>query len=240
MSDPVIRLHLFFASDCSKAVILRQGPSKVFRMIHWDLADDTFLDGQWLKHKVYEERCALSPDGEHFIFFALDGRWKSEAKGSYTAISRPPYFTALALFPQGDTWGGGGRFIDSQHYYIYSSSSDLIGRDEGLARVFKGEPSKGCTSGLRVADGSPASFEKPTLDLILGKIDPPRSQPMDRYDTQGGSLYRRSGGEMELIRDFTEMTFENIRAPYDWREYDSAGKTVSEPADWHPLDTEGK
>ncbi|MCP5086024.1 MAG: hypothetical protein GY952_04355 [Rhodobacteraceae bacterium] len=240
MTDPIIRLHLFFATDNSKAVILRQGPSKTFRMVLWDRADDTFEDGQWLKHKVYVDRCDLSPDGEHFVYFALDGRWKAEAKGSYTAISRPPYFTALALFPQGDTWGGGGCFLDSRHYYIYSISGDLIGRDEGLARVFKGEPSKGCTSGLRLVKGTPAPFEKPTIDRILGRLEPRRLQPLDKYDTQGGCLYRRSGGEMKLIRDFTKMEFEYIRAPYDWRSPRSSGETPAEPADWHPLDKEGK
>lgn len=33
-------------------------------------------------------------------------------KGTWTAISRPPYFTALALWPLGDTWFGGGLFED--------------------------------------------------------------------------------------------------------------------------------
>ena len=50
---------------------------------------------------------------------------------------------------------------------------------------------------------------------------------MDRYDTQGGKLYRRNGMELELIRDFTDMEFEPIRAPYDWRQ------EGSDP--WHPL-----
>ena len=31
--------------------------------------------------------------------------------GTWTAISRPPYFTALAVWPKGDTWGGGGLFV---------------------------------------------------------------------------------------------------------------------------------
>ncbi len=29
---------------------------------------------------------------------------------SWSAVSRPPYFTALALWPKGDGWGGGGQF----------------------------------------------------------------------------------------------------------------------------------
>jgi hypothetical protein len=30
---------------------------------------------------------------------------------SWSAISRPPYLTALALWPKGDGWGGGGHFL---------------------------------------------------------------------------------------------------------------------------------
>lgn len=233
-TEPVIRLHLFFARDCERAVILRQGPSKVFRMILWDRSNDVFEDGQWLKHKVFVERCDLSPDGEHFIYFALDGRWGTMAKGSYTAISKPPFFTALALFPEGDTWGGGGRFLDARHY-VADGGEDIVGRTEDIARVYRGEPSKGCSSGLRLANGKPAPFDKATRDALLGKTVPVRDEPLDRYDTQGGRLYRRSGGEMDLIRDFSGMSFEHIRAPYDWREEREGTATTP----WHPLNGEG-
>ena len=55
---------------------------------------------------------------------------------------------------------------------------------------------------------------------------------LDRYDTQGGCLFRRVGGDMELIRDFTDMEFEHIRAPYDWRE---EAEDDPAPKAWHPL-----
>ena len=35
-------------------------------------------------------------------------------KYTFTAVSRPPYLTALAMWPEGSTWGGGGRFIDNR------------------------------------------------------------------------------------------------------------------------------
>ena len=149
---PVIRLHLFFARDNDRAVILRQGPSRTFRMILWYRDGDIFEDGQWLKHKVYAERCDLSPDGRHFIFFALNGDWGGRAQGAYTAISRPPWFTALALFPQGDTWAGGGVFLDNS-LYVADGGHDIVGRDEGLVRLFQREPDDECPTGLRRVDG---------------------------------------------------------------------------------------
>ena len=237
-TEPWIRLHLFFATENDRAVILRQGPSKLFRMILWHRDTDTFEDGQWIKNKVYVERCDLSPDGRHFIYFLLDGRWSAETRGTFTALSRPPYWTALSLFPEGDTWGGGGVFLDDIHYYA-SGDADIIGRDEGLSRVTFGEPEKGCTTGIRLISGARAPLSRTATRRLLAEPRPtdafemwermavPRGDAMDRYDTQSGRLYRRNGMDLELIRDFTDMEFEPIRAPYDWRPEESDG--------WHPL-----
>ena len=57
--------------------------------------------GQWFKGRIYEKRCDLSPDGTKLIYFAqkINTRTLNDPKYSYawTAISRPPYLTALAL-----------------------------------------------------------------------------------------------------------------------------------------------
>ena len=245
-TEPYVRLHLFFATENDRALIVRQGPSRQFRMILWHRDTDTFQDGQWIRHKVYLERCSLSPDGRHFIYFALDGRWSNETRGSFTALSRPPYWTALSLFPEGDTWGGGGVFLDDIHYWA-SGDADIIGRDEGLSRVRLGEPEKGCTTGIRLMSGGRAPLDRSATRRLLAEPRPadaralfarmavPQGDALDRYDTQGGCLYRRQGMELEPIRDFTDMEFEPVRAPYDWRE----GKEADEPVPWHPLDGEG-
>ena len=240
-TDPLIRLHLFFATETDRALILRQGPSRQFRMILWHRATDRFEDGQWIRSKIYVERCSLSPDGRHFIYFALDGRWSAETRGSFTALSRPPFWTALSLFPEGDTWGGGGVFLDNIHYWA-SGDADIIGRDKGLSRIRLAEPDKGCTTGIRLMSGARAPLDRTVTRRLLADPPPrdaralfermpaPPGDTLDRYDTKGGCLYRRRGMELELIRDFTDMAFEPIRAPYDWREGDE------DPVLWHPLD----
>ncbi len=231
MSKPVVRLHLFFATENDTAVILRQGPMKQFRLILWHRDTDTFEDGQWLKHKVYLDWCDLSPDGRHFIYFMLDAKWSSDTEGAYTVISRPPYFTAIALFPEGDTWAGGGRFLDNANY-VAVGGSDIIGRDEGLTRLFRREPTKDCPTGLFQADGRCARIDKAKA-ATLDNFEPPSwTHALDRYDTLGGKLYRRAGNELELIRDFNDMAFEEILAPYDWRDA-SGGENSAKP--WHPL-----
>lgn len=233
---PVVRLHLYFAADNDQAVILRQGPSKQFRMISWDRSDDTFQDGQWLKHSVYPERCDLSPDGRHFIYFALNGDWSGPSEGAYTAISHTPYFTAVALFPEGNTWGGGGRFLDNTLFWA-GGGKDIINRAKGLVRLTRSHPTADCESGLRAPDGKCAKIGKAKAGRLL---DADRHVPaeLSHYDTQGGCLYRRSGGEMTLIRDFTDMTFEPVRAPYDWRDEISSAPDVEDLRPWHPLDGE--
>lgn len=113
---PKVRLHIFLARRALVGVILRSGPSKWTEMIRWDLQRGTFERGQWFHGSIYPERCDLSPMGDKFIYFV--GQWKArnEADGyaaTWTAVCEPPYFTAQTLWPKGDTWGGGGSFIDN-------------------------------------------------------------------------------------------------------------------------------
>lgn len=225
---PYVRLHLYFATENDRAVILRQGPSKHYRMILWDRDTDTFEDGQWIKQRVYTDWCDLSPDGEHFIYFTLNGDWSGESEGAYTVLSRPPYWTALALFPEGSTWGGGGRFADNTHYYA-TGGSDIHGRAKGLTRLIRQMPTKKNPSGLFYKKGGPARLSAAAAQRANAPLSPAQTAALDRYDTLGGKLYRRRGQELDLIRDFTDMTFEKVRAPYDWRDEDSG---------WHPLDGE--
>jgi hypothetical protein len=103
------RLYAIIARDRRKAVIFRRGPSKQVALIAWDMGQDKFTVGQWLKGRIYERRCDLSPSGDLLVYFAAN--WKyGRGPGTWTAVSRPPYLTALALWPKGDTWDGGGLF----------------------------------------------------------------------------------------------------------------------------------
>ena len=95
-------------------------------MIRWDVQRDTFERGQWFHGSIYPERCDLSPMGDKFLYFV--GKWDpySENDGyaaTWTAVSEPPYFTATTLWPQGDTWGGGGSFIDNDTVLVGSDAT---------------------------------------------------------------------------------------------------------------------
>jgi len=112
------RLHILLAREADYGLVIRRGPSRYVCTIGWDMARNKFTLGQWLKGRIYTGRCDLSPDGRHMIYFAMNGRWESEAKGSWTAISRTPYLKAIGLWPKGDCWHGGGLFVSSTRYWL--------------------------------------------------------------------------------------------------------------------------
>lgn len=142
------RLHVLLARDAPVAVILRRGPSKTACTILWDRQKDTFTVGQWLRGRIYERRSDLSPDGRHLIYFAMNGKWGSETRGSWTAISRAPYLKAIVLLGKGDCWNGGGFFTGKSSYWLNDGyghipllSSTAVARDAAFqpAGQFGGE-----------------------------------------------------------------------------------------------------
>jgi hypothetical protein len=110
---PTCRLFGILASEAPAAVLLRRGPTDWVELIRWDTAGDTFERGQWFHGRIYERRCDLSPDGALFVYFAAKFNARqldSDYTSAWTALSRPPWLTALTLWPKGDCWDGGGRF----------------------------------------------------------------------------------------------------------------------------------
>lgn len=106
------RLHVFFASESPRALILRRGPSDWMHVLAWNTATDVVTRGAWFHGRIDASRCSLSPDGNLFIYFAVCHRKTSRwpLGFAWTAISRPPWLTALIRWPQSDMWGGGGSF----------------------------------------------------------------------------------------------------------------------------------
>ncbi|PWT89522.1 MAG: hypothetical protein C5B55_11270 [Blastocatellia bacterium] len=132
MSKFSARIHVLLASDARIGVVIRRGPSKQVCTVLWDRKHDRFTLGQWLKGRIYERRCDISPDGEYFIYFAMNGKWSSEVRGSWTAISKVPYLKALAIFPKGDCWNGGGLFTSKTSYWLNDGYGHSVLRDTTL------------------------------------------------------------------------------------------------------------
>lgn len=179
------RLEMVFAANAPKAVILRRGPKRHFHLIDWNLKDDSFTHGQWMKGIV--RLCHLSPSGDKLLYWAAQyhasrpeheriGRYREEGEhptpyepigptradaeafakrhpkrklprylqpdpesakkgtrrfpprrleGVWTAISRPPWFSALALWPAYGHWTGGGYFRSDNEVVLFESEDGL-------------------------------------------------------------------------------------------------------------------
>jgi hypothetical protein len=100
------RLYAILAREAPVAVVFRRGPSKQVLLSLWRTDIDKFTDGQWFKGRIYERRCDLSPSGRLLIYLAA----KYKEPHAWTAVSKPPFLTALAMWAKQDTWGGGGLF----------------------------------------------------------------------------------------------------------------------------------
>jgi hypothetical protein len=88
------------------------------------MANDTFETGAWFKGSIYPEKCDLSPDGTLLLYFVLQGsKLRTSYSHAWTAVSRSPWMDALGLWPQGTTYGGGGRFLSNRHIVIRSDNA---------------------------------------------------------------------------------------------------------------------
>jgi len=121
---PPPRLFVIFAKEAHEAVIFRRGPSEWFHVIRWDTQHDKFYPGAWIRGRIYPEKCDLSPNGELLLCFIHQIRKIGTSySDAWSAVSRSPWLEAIGLWPQGTTYGGGGRFIDNRtlmlrHYPI--------------------------------------------------------------------------------------------------------------------------
>ena len=128
------RLHVLLASGAPVGVVIRRGPSKSVCSILWNRKTDEFHLGQWMRGRIYERRADISPDGHWMIYFAMNGKWTSETKGSWTAISRVPWLKATTIWGKGDCWHGGGLFTSGSSYWLNDGYGHFLIRDSREVR----------------------------------------------------------------------------------------------------------
>src|ERR1041385_1901015 len=177
---PQIRLYCILARDAPLAVIFRRGPSKRVLLVLWQTNTDQFHEGQWLKGRIYERRCDLSPNGSRLIYFAANYR---KPYFSWTAVSKPPYLTALALWPKGDAWGGGGLF-ETEHKIVLNHRAAEMELAEGfsLPRNLQIKP---------FGQGSGWGEDSPIVDARMNRDG-------WRMVQDGEAIRRRSGASIRI------------------------------------------
>ena len=210
------------ARDAPTVVILRRGPTRYTRLLRWDLRDDTVTAGQWLVGRVAPGPCGLSPDGELLIYEARKGT------KTFTAISRPPFFTALAFWEYASPWTGGGFFAANDTVVLGLKLADP--RSAGAfppAFVVTDVWSYFATSGRAPASIYDAARQAPEANHgwctppggILQKLNPVRSRlRLERIPT---GKDRPSYRVIEEPRDATARTYE--LGMLDWADWSHDG-----------------
>ena len=113
------RLFVYLAREAPVGVVLRRGPSDWVRLSLWHTDEDRFEHGQWMRARVFERRSDLSSDGSLFVAFVRGSAGPNRGNtDTWVALSRPPFFTALALWFVGGTYYTGGYFPERKRLWL--------------------------------------------------------------------------------------------------------------------------
>jgi hypothetical protein len=91
----------------------------------WNLETDEIVFGQWFCGRVYDEHSDLSPSGTYLVYHAA--KYKGPMQ-RWTAISKPPFWTALVVYPT--VACGGGVFFDEKRVGINHGYGSLKPTDD--------------------------------------------------------------------------------------------------------------
>jgi hypothetical protein len=196
-AKPACRLFVLPAREAPRAVVLRRGPAAWAHVLLWHTDTDELVPGAWFRGRIYEERCDVSPDGELLLYFALQGRkFQTDYKGSWTAVSRAPWLEALTLWPQGDTWGGGGRFTGRREIVLrIPGSAHPEHPVRGLAVSSGGAPGQVATEKVDGAEWAGRDFAGHVIFAA------------------GGGLFRRTAQGDRLVADLNGLEPDPQPAP---------------------------
>lgn len=196
----VAKLFVICAKREPIAVILRRGPSAWYHVIQWNTRRDSFVHGAWIKGRIYEEKCDVSPDGRLLLYFIHQGsRAGTEFTDSWTAISRVPWLKALVVWPQGTTYGGGGRFDNSSTITLRGAGPPLPDYQPRAFKVINtASPPVHCSTD-EVPDADWCGHDHD------GRV----------IYTRADQLFRREKNHDTLVADFTDLTPNPQPAP-DW------------------------
>jgi len=202
------RLHALIARDKNIGIVIRRGPAKHVATFLWDISKDKFTIGQWMKGRIYERRSDLSADGKYFLYFAMNGKWESEAEGAWTAVSKAPYLKAPRLIRDGWT------LVEQKQSVTILEKTNRFGlKLRKLAHA--GGNSK----------GQSVYWDEHELITKSGNVEKfpawewAEMQEKSLVFSEKGCLYRAkfSGNyimKAKLLHDFSPYKFEAIRAPY--------------------------
>jgi len=188
------------ATRAPVVAIVARGPSRWARLGRWDVERDDYQGGAWLSGTVYPQRCDLSPDGRWLAYFALkpSSHWK--AGWTYVAISRLPWFTALAAWGTDGTWTRGVRFVEDPGRWTVGDPDEgdagplrrRFGLEVRRAETFSVERDRGWTE----TEDTPARAEDDAWDERRARL-----VTMRKPSPKTGGVRLLVGGRFAAFRD---------------------------------------
>lgn len=120
---PPPRLYCLLAAEAPIGILFRRVRTKFYELYVWKRGKDSFKRFGLFNGRLYPDRSDISPDGKHFLYFAMAGSaWAVPGTGgTWTALSEVGKMSAQSLWGIGDTWGGGGIFLSNKEYWLYES-----------------------------------------------------------------------------------------------------------------------
>jgi len=219
------RLHVLLARGADIGVVFRRGPTAWWHILKWDLNKFTLESGAWMKGSLYPTRSAVSRDGNVLAYFAIHGSW-----GSYLALSKPPWLTALCAWKTVGTWTTGvyferdgklkafGALCEDQPFhgscpfpYEFGGVDTNWNRAREFQFIMNGWKPK-------ATDASEESFNPRSKEIIeLSKCSPRDPElVLNRYSEFGSCLY--------TIR--YQDNQESILSEAVWADFDKMGRLV--------------
>jgi hypothetical protein len=232
------RLFVYLAREAPLAVVLRRGPSDWARLSLWRTDVDSFEHGQWIKGRVYERRCDVSAAGSLFVAFIRQSgaRPGAEARAdSWLAISRPPFFTALALWFVGGTYHTGGFFPDRAS--VWTGFTDAAPDLGALPRWISARPPRD----IPYIDSTPEWTDRTVhFNRLL------RDGWQKLEDTVSTSLWQHEcpGRPLSLMMEQSFGSFQTYGGPYRVEfslvDHGDGGETRLGVATWADWDQQGR
>jgi hypothetical protein len=229
-------------------VLFRRGPSRWTQLVKWHTDTDVFEAGNWFKGRIYEHRCDVSPNGRFLLYFAckINPRTVRDPSGytyAWTAISEPPRYTALMLWPKGDCWHGGGLFTTDRDVWLNHRPAAAKPHPSHVCSLFRVTPNP-----RAVGEDSPVHEMRLVRDgwkrVAQGTFQPVGKRFEVQYEANPPEIWERPGRTgMRLRRELHGINFKAFGGPYveHYVLVLRNGTTTPVPgATWADLDQKGK